>query len=88
MKDLKVLFEDTLDLEEKTFFKSGDRIMYVLDDVARANPGKTVSDDSGYILKVTGTGYIVKSDLNGQELKVPNKSAVAYGGAGADGQTP
>ena len=38
MKDLKLLFEETLDLDEKTYFKKGDRIMYVLDDVARAIP--------------------------------------------------
>ena len=88
MKDLKLLFEETLDLDEKTYFKKGDRIMYVLDDVARANPGKKVDDDSGYIVKVSGDNYIVKSDLNGQEFKVPNKSAIAYGGSGADGQTP
>jgi len=88
MKNLKEVFEATLELDEQNSYKVGDRIMYVLDDVAKANPGKDVDDDSGYIVKLVGKNYIVKSDLNGQEFKVANKSVISYGGAGADGQVP
>ena len=88
MKDLKVLFEDTLDLDEKNNYKVGDNVQFNLDDVARANPKKQIQDDSGKIIAISAGGYTVKSHLDGTEFKVANKHVISYGSAGADGQVP
>lgn len=89
MKDLKEVFESTLELEEnqgKNNYKVGDNIQFNLDDVAKENPSKTINDDSGKIIAVSKGGYTVKSHLDGTEFKVSNKIAISYGSAGADGQ--
>lgn len=88
MKNLKDVFESTLELDEQNSYKVGDNVQFNLDDVAKANPGKSINDDSGKIIKLVGSDYIVKSHLDGTEFKVANKAVVSYGSAGADGQTP
>jgi ribosomal protein L21E len=84
MKNMKEIFESTL--SER--WQVGDNIAFNLDDVAKANPGKQVQDDSGVVLKVTGKGYLVKLHLDGTEVTVPERSAIMTGDAGDDNQTP
>jgi ribosomal protein L21E len=82
MKNLKDIFESTLELDER--YSVGDNIAFNIDDVAKANPKMSINDDSGQVLKVTAKGYIVKSHLDDSEFTVPEKAAIAYGSAGAD----
>ena len=86
MKKLKDIFESTLDLSER--YSVGDNIQFNLDDVAKANPKKSINDDSGQVVKLTAKGYVVKSHLDATEFNVPEKAAIALGSAGADGQIP
>lgn len=86
MKSIKDTFSAVLAEASKNSYDVGDNIQFNLDDVAKANPGKEINDDSGKIIKVTSGGYVVKSHLDGTEFKVSQKHAISFGSAGADGQ--
>jgi hypothetical protein len=76
MKNLKDIFESTLDLTER--YAIGDSIAFDIDG----------NDDTGVITKVTASAYTVKSNLDGKTKRVPVKAARylmdAGNGLGAD----
>jgi ribosomal protein L21E len=85
MKKLKDIFESTLELDEK--YKVGDNVQFNLDDVARANKGKQVNDDSGVVVSVSGDSYVLALHLDKTQVKVTGKNIIGFGSAGADNQT-
>jgi len=66
--------------EDKSYYNVGESIKYDLESAAKDNPGKDVSFGYGMVVAKSGMDYILKLD-NGQEIKVKNENAYAFGNA-------
>jgi len=81
-ENLNSIFTDIL-TEDTSYYNVGDSIKYDLESAANDNPGKDVSFGYGMVVAKSGMDYILKLD-NGQEIKVKNGNAYAYGNADGD----